>query len=344
MRPCVHWMVSTAAALAATGGVGQAWGQPAVAAVQLTWQAPAGCPDQATVRARVEQLLAGGAAPPAKLEAHALVRLEGDERWTVHLVTLRDGTSGERTLQSSSCRSLAEATALIVVLTVDPGRTIEAATASPTPTPTPTRTAIATAGPAPAPPSPATAGPTPTRTPTAPTTVRKPWREHWAWMGGVVGDIGTLPQPSLGPVLEGSLLVGPLRVEAYALDLVARHANLSQWPAVGGSFRFAGGGVRACTTFASARFDVAPCAGVEMGDLHGEGFGSEQPAHADGLWIAASAGARAALRIAGWFGMAAGLDAIVPLRRDEFVVDPLGSVHRAAVVEGRLLLGPEVRF
>src|SRR5271154_6099768 len=80
----------------------------------LAWNAPGACPDEASVRASVAQLLTGSSATVA---GRADVSHAG-ERWQV-VVTMN---GGERRLEADSCRALADATALIVAMAVDPER------------------------------------------------------------------------------------------------------------------------------------------------------------------------------------------------------------------------------
>ena len=84
------------------------------ARIALVWRTPPGCPDEASVRADVARLLAGSSATGS---ARADVTHAGDS-WRV--VVAMNG--GERRLEAGSCRALAEATALIVALAVDPAR------------------------------------------------------------------------------------------------------------------------------------------------------------------------------------------------------------------------------
>src|SRR5262245_48356488 len=107
-----------AAGGAASGTTATALAQPP--SFSLTWQAPAECPDQTYVRGEVEQLLAGGEPRPVHVDARARIERANERDWRVWLTTTRDGITGERTVESDSCRSLADATALIVALAIDP--------------------------------------------------------------------------------------------------------------------------------------------------------------------------------------------------------------------------------
>jgi hypothetical protein len=113
-------VAALAAAATIIGALPAALGQSR--SFSIAWDAPAGCPDEAYVRASVEQLLAGGGPVPAHVDARARVERGAGEQWRVRLTTVREGATGERVVESGSCRSLADATALIVALTIDPER------------------------------------------------------------------------------------------------------------------------------------------------------------------------------------------------------------------------------
>src|SRR5258708_2813475 len=104
--------------LAAIVGLPAARAEPP--SFSLTWDAPPDCPDAATVRHAVERLLAGESDTSVHVDARATVARGDRGSLRVKLVTVREGRIGERTFEATSCRSLADATALIVALTIDP--------------------------------------------------------------------------------------------------------------------------------------------------------------------------------------------------------------------------------
>jgi len=71
---------------------------------------------------------------------------------------------------------------------------------------------------------------------------------------------------------------------------------------------------------------------------------SRQYYAANGVWIAATGGLRAAWFLSRTVALAAEIDLAVPLRRDAFVLSPYGSLHQPSAVSGRLSFGPELRF
>jgi hypothetical protein len=359
-----------AAAIAATtamlGAIPAAFGEQPSSAVVWDAASPE-CPDQAYVRRAVDQLLGGdGPAPAARVEARAHVSHAG--QWQVKLTIVRDGTTGERAIESSSCRSLADATALIVALTIDPERvaanrptpnpggadagstappapatepgTPDAAVTTPPPPPAP-------ALPPPPPPPPAlTPPPPPTPTPTpAPPPNSPPFPpSSVALLASFAGDIGTLPQPAPGLALGAALLFRTFRVEGYGAFWPSQTAHAPTAPTFGGDVSLADGGIRACWLPVHGRLELAACPGLELGDLHGQGKGVRSPAPNDGVWFAATALARATWRLAPSFGVFLDLGLVIPFIRDQFALDQIGTIHQAGFVEGRASIGPELRF
>ena len=91
----------------------------AQSALPLRWSGPQGCPTEAEVRAEVERLTAGSTEPARLVEVAAHVaRDAGGYRVRVE-TTLRDGRAA-RDLAAPTCRELADATATIVALMIDP--------------------------------------------------------------------------------------------------------------------------------------------------------------------------------------------------------------------------------
>lgn len=87
----------------------------------LDWQAPAGCPDAAGVRAMTLDLLRQqqqGEAPPP-LDVRVVVTRAGD-RWQASLALRSPLGRLDRTLSANQCPLLARATALIVAVHLDP--------------------------------------------------------------------------------------------------------------------------------------------------------------------------------------------------------------------------------
>src|SRR3954469_20446926 len=90
--------------------------------LRIVWTAPEGCPISSEVEASIQALLGH---PPRmnddqEVEVKASARLEPDGLWHGQLDTRLGSKTGRRTLQAESCRAVADATALIVALMIDP--------------------------------------------------------------------------------------------------------------------------------------------------------------------------------------------------------------------------------
>jgi hypothetical protein len=374
VRPARAHVCSAAAqvALAVTLGVPTAHAQAPT--FTLRWDAPApDCPDEPYVRAAVENLLGGEDPAAAHVEAHAQVERLAAAGWRVRLRTVRDGVPGERVVESSSCRSLADATAFILALAIDRPRVMSRTPPEPPPGSAPTSvpasgstsaTAASTSasapesapapGGAPAPastpaPAPAsTPAPVPALAPALPLEpprmpARPPSSYRVAAFVAFSGDLGTLPQAAYGFHLGGAILFPRARLEAYGAFWPSQHGGDPSAPSAGGDVFLADGGVRACWDPLAGAVAFDACPGLEVGVLHGQGTGVRMPRSSNGIWFAATALARIAWRFAPSWALFLDASLVVPFERDQFTLDQQ-TVHQAAPVEGRASAGPELRF
>jgi hypothetical protein len=351
-----------------------AFAQPA--SFSLSWQAPASCPDEAHVRHAVEQLLGEGPPPPAHVSARAVVEQTASGHWNVRLTTVRDGASGERVVESESCQSLADATALILALTIDPERVAarapgaSAAASSSVAAPTPALTSPSASAPASAPasvsasvppPPPPPPSAVPTTAPSAAPPVESsstrqgaPGPTLFALFAQVGGDVGTLPRAAFAIGGGVALTLGRFRVEGYGTYLPPQATYAATLQSLGTNVDLLAGGLRGCFFPLVGSLEAGGCAGLELGELHGHGFGpslpnryySFTPSDAGGLWVAPTLSGRISWRIARAFALVFDVGILVPVQRDTFVIDNLGgaALHEPGPVEGRASIGPEVRF
>jgi hypothetical protein len=345
------------------------------AAWSLVWEAPAGCPSEANVRDAVAQLLGTGGPPPASVSARAVVQRTSSDHWIVQLTTVREGARGERVVEATSCPSLASATALIVALTIDPERVAansppSGAASSTLPSATPVSTAAAStvaplpsasaSTPPPAPPPPsssavpapvprAVSSPPPAR---APAPARDEGPRRFALLLEGMGDVGSLPSVSDGISASLAVTFDALRLEVFGSHLFAQPFYAASLPSIGSNLDLWSGGLRGCYLPDQGVLALGACAGLEAGQLQGNGFGSLRgpyqtftPASQGGLWIAPVAGGRLAWRIAPYFSLVIDLGIAVPLQRDTFDIDGAsGATHQASPVVARGAAGPELRF
>ncbi len=338
LRRCRAFAVA-AAALAFAFFLAQ--GALADGSFTLDWRAPAECPDGKTVEREVSRLLGGA---PAAVPIAAVAEVTHEEaRWRVQLRTQSAENTGDRAIESDTCRELADATALVLAMAIDPAR-VAATRASPVIVVPPDAGIDASTSVIVVPPStPATAPPTraATEPPSAPPGPPPP-RKTFAIGPYVLGDIGTLPNPGVGPALAFAWTPGALRLQLTGLFFPSNTARLPF--SRGGTFELFGADAGGCYEFLFGVFEAGPCLGVELGALKGTGFGINKQTPALAFWAAPSVGAAFAWRIGSSFALRLELDALFPLQRPEFVLDGVGGVHRPAAVLGRVGLGAEVRF
>jgi len=323
----------------------------------LSWDAPMQCPGQAYVRSAVEQLLARGDAFPSHVDVRARVERCTGDSWCVRLTTVRDGETGERFVESSSCRSLADATALIVAVTIDPERAAE-----PPETVFPSASAVLVA---PAPPAPPPATPTtPAKeAPAASGPGSAPF--HVGIVAQASSDLGTMPQPAYGFTVGASLMFGAFRLDGYAAHWAAPTAPAGSGPLTSTNVQLTVGGIRGCLVPWRGVLEISGCSGLELGDLHsqaspagvatqpigiGEGIGgapftviTRSASTADSFWMSVTASARAFWRVTPSLGLALDIGLAFPLRRDAFA-PAAGTLAQATWVAGRASIGPEARF
>ncbi len=344
-----------AGSMVAAGAAAESWAQIAVDAIEVAWDAPEGCPGAAHVDAAVDRLLGG--APPV-----------GDRRMRVRGTVTRDagghalaldtederGRRGRRNLSAATCEALADAAALVVALGWDPAA-VAAARALPA------GAAAGSEAPAPPPPPPAPISPTPVPTPppAPPPAWRPPARprarperntDAVAALGvSVAVDAGGLPSIAAGFTGWASVLLGAYRIELGATGFPGAEGALDADPSRGGRFGQLVGvvaGCRAIVPWAGAGIghELGACVGMEVGATFASGFGVDQERDATRPWVAPRAGPAGRLALPGGVGVRGDLHLAVPILRDTFLLDDLGSVHQPAPVVGRVGVGLDLRF
>lgn len=311
-------------------------------ATSVSWQAPEDCPDAEAVAARVAQLI-GRTPGPGELRVVGLVTaVEGGYALALHVEAA--GLVDDRRLVADRCDALADTTALVASLSVDP---VATATAIDVPAVVASHAGTASDPVGGDPSGPPVTGETPSAPPAPSVRTPAPRRAAgpvgvWTRIGGG-GQFGAVPGWTGGFELAVAVGVRRLRGELAGAWWIPRRVDRSV-----PSLRVQLGTVaaRVCATLPSGPVDLVACGGPEVGIMRGDVGGGlvRQP-----LWFAitALAGVRAPLspRFSLWVGVAA----VAPVRYPRFrLVDPSGAqqreVYRPATAGVRALLGVEVRL
>lgn len=328
---------------------------PASAPVDLRWDAPAGCPDQAALERQVAALLAGHPAPADGGPRLAFrVERRGDQ-WLLH-GEITGPRGGQRELGATSCAELVEAAALITAIAVDPS--FADPTVVPAPPPTPASPAITGAEPPatlPGAPPIATREP-PAIVPRAPpaTTVRDPPARPSTRPGsrpgallGVAGGLGLGALPAPAGLLRISL---GLRGRAWSVALqpelwLPRDGLVAGAPEVGGRFWLAAVGVRGCGILRAGRLEFPLCAAISVGAMSGRGIGElTAPRRQISPWVAASAGPGLRVPLTRRLGFTVAADLLVVLARPRFEVPGRGRACCDDPVGGQFTAGLDLRL
>jgi len=325
-------------------------------AVELTWIAPDGCPSETIVQTEIDRLL-GASSSDRRVTATASVT-KREDGFRVVLTTQSSGTKGARTLDGKSCPALADATALILALMVDPAAAIAAPASTPLPEKEKTKPVEAKSEPiaatpalyaAPPPPPPLETpieeapkpadAPKPIESPVVPSS-----RSRGVLGASAIADVGALPHAAFGVGLAAAWMRDRLRLEASFAYLPGARVVMADRDA-GGDFRLVLGGALGCWSFLGheSGLSLGACGGAEIGRMSASGFGVRAPHSGSATWLAVTSGLMTTYT-QGDLALRLQLDAFAPLVRPDFVIDGIGPVHTASFLGFRALIGAEVRF
>lgn len=315
-------------------------------AVEFRWDAPEGCPDEASVIAELEALLGKplGEQRGQRLTAIARVRQEPGGGWDLRLWTVGEAGTLHRSIKNDRCDMLARAGVLIAAMAIDPlalermsdGAEVAAVAAEATPVP------AGEPPPQPAPeppPKPASEPPPP---PASTTPAPRRLRGALRIAGGLA--YGDLPGPGATLRLTPALVWPRVRLELEAAYMPVHRARFDDRPDVGVDLQLAAAAVRGCPVFRRGIVEIPICAGLEVGAMYGRGVGL--PLAEDGRLPWAALHLMPALmlvphrRVAVFFAV----EGVVALTRPRFVIQEVGAIYRASPGAVRGLIGVEARF
>ncbi len=273
---------------------------------------------------RVQTLLVGHTLPRGHgLDARVVVTREPSTPFHAVVTTGTDGRLGTRTLEAESCTAIAIATAVVLVLSLDPS---VALTESPTDAhhevtrPSPLREQ------APPPPPPRTS-----------------WDPYVYALGGVA--IRVLPRASAFLGLGAGLRRGPWGVEvgaAWAPMQTVRfrnpdgaHANIGYWSLPS----------RACYLPVRARsVDLAACAGVAFEYWSAQAFGVSSPGRGVVALLSSQLSLESQVLLVSPLSFSFGAQGSFRHLHPHFLIGGVGQVHEIPALSGAMLAGLAIRF
>lgn len=298
--------------------------------LDLTWEAPDGCPRVEEIRRSVDGYLGTDSFGPeldrVRLAGH--VR-PGAGKFVLDIeVELPEGTV-RREVTAERCAELADAAGLLIAVALDPLRTSQ-------------RLEV----PAPEAPPPREEPPKPRSPPTS-SVVPQPSTKKVAWelRAAGAGELGTLPSVGGGTWLALGAAGPRWRAELsgqYWFPRTIRPFDAA--PAAGARVSSFGGGARACFVAKAGPLELPSCASLEGGVMRARGVSLSQVRTSSRPWLATSVGQELVWISSRRIGVFVAVDLVINVLRPTFVVDDLGRVFAAGPVGGRLLLGPQVRI
>lgn len=319
------YLIGTLASLAATlVAIGQALPpQTDGLALELTWEAPQGCPDLASERAEISRRVGGlgREIPGEPIAAQGTIQLAPSGGYRLLLRTRVGDIRGERVLVGQDCNELAAAAALVLALLINP-EAAHSLDSEPAPVVPP-----------PIPPSP--------RSPPSPV------RQRSGFGCGLDAVLASGVLPSLAEGLVGRFFYqrGLVGAAVQVAGFLPQKESAPVLPGASASFYRLESALEVCAATSSDRsVGGMLCLGGAVARLHGESAGISAPGQATAYWWEGSLAAAGYLHVTA----AARLHLAGELRglgsTPDFVIVGLGSTYRPAAFNGRGALGIDVLF
>jgi hypothetical protein len=289
------------------------------AAADVTWTAPAGCPDTAAVRAKIER----------RLDGRSLADLAIDVRVTRsgnRLTATIEAGVNERTLTAAKCSELADAVALIVAQLAQAQRRVEVTV-----------------------PIEVTALVPPVARPELalrmPVAEERP-QQPAAWTAGVralaLSGIGMTPEVGVGADVSAFVQRDTRFLEVGYAKWVPRPMQILA--SESGTVQFDLQLVAVRGGWASTKMPLRGWIGLEVGQMHGEGPALRAPDSGVGRWVAISSGFGVGWPISPRTRLVGTFEVAVPIERAEFQFMDGSEVREPAPISARSALGVEVAW
>jgi hypothetical protein len=315
-----------------------------VPALELEWQANAGCPTRAVLLERVAALVSRrGPVEVERLVVRAAVSDTTPGAYSARIVTEHAGQVGDRTLEAASCADLVEGVALVIALALTPSVPEPDAPAESPPAPTIQREPLATQPrPQPEPPNPAPRPPPPPKVVDSTDSSRSGVIRDPFLTASPLLDLGVIADASFGGVLGGGARVGRVEVLVRVVGFPAHRTTLPGTQK-GADFSLLGAQAEVCLPFLPSPWAaLGPCVAVDGAALRADAFGTVERKRPVVAFAAAAAGAFARIARLGPLAFRADGLLLVPLTRPTFFLKNVGDVRTVPSLAARFGLGIEV--
>ncbi|KIG14100.1 hypothetical protein DB30_07096 [Enhygromyxa salina] len=316
------------------------------------WRAPPACPGREQLIARIHEYLPQLEDPPEQA-AHAMLRISAEvvvagDTWQANVrVSGRDGDQA-RSFSAPSCTELADASALIAAVALDPvlaARSV-ALTLEPAPTSPPDPTPEPDPDPDPEPQRPRPEPPAGDSVPTTSIVISEPPPPPRNFQIG----LRLQGHASYGPTTTGyagiggglALFDGLWRWQLEGGWWTPRRVNLSDGRA--GRFQAWWVGTRGCVVPSAGALEFPLCPGVEAGQVIGEGIEpTTNRSKARYAWVAGVLGQGLNWVITDRVALSTEATLLVPFTRGQFSIDEQ-ALQAITPVGVRAMFGLEVRI
>jgi hypothetical protein len=284
----------------------------------LRWSGPADCAQPANLEAEVAALLPPGSALDPGRAFEVVIDVLPAGGYRLQLREPSADTSSVRVL--GSCAEAAEAAAVLIALAFDGG----------------TREAELTPEPAPA--------PIPAEQPAAPPAPeRRGERGSWALSAAALGDVNSLPDPSVGVMLGAVWSLRALRLGWYARYLPAQPAEAVP-SGSSAKFDLYAAALDGAYLWSLRMFAFGPALELELGYLHGRSQGVPNQRDGGASWALLAWGAQGEVRLHERVALQCGALLGVPLWHPSFALAPDRELFRADSLVFRWFLGVGFRL
>lgn len=318
----------------------------------IRWQAPAACPQQREVQARVRRLSGSAASAQSALQVEGTITAGEAAGYHLKLVMRSGELLGERHLNSRFCADLAGAAAVTVALLLrseEPLREADLVGTGDAPS-TSSEPLSAAASSAQqqereaakkdaAKPTQAVDGVLGARVLSA--RAERPW--HFLLRAPfAAASLGPLPSPSWGAGVAAGASYKSFRLWLEGSKWLNQKVTSEEFPGYGASVERVTGLLRLSHVFGSATLEVAPCLVLAVEHISAVGTGVYvAPRSEHATWVAAGGGAQLRLHLQPWFSLAASVDAQIETSRPRIAIGGVGEVGRIAPAAVTVTFGPE---